>query len=250
MARSIRRPCSFCASTPNHDFHPSPPKGLPLPKSGYWRDLPRNAPRWFLLVFRQLRVEHNGELQTPAYSDVTGSPFSKISLLAVAFLALTATAAAQTRVYDLPNGGSVGTYYEVSTVSIPSGSRTTVAPLPMFTPRDPYTTPVYVIDADLGVYIFCGSGGSWSQLQSAYNDILDLLSDSTLTTSGGSGPDTPSPEDDPSALRIELVSVDTTNGFANLLLHGTIPTNGYQLEFKTNLNQVDWTLVADKIRSC
>ena len=58
------------------------------------------------------------------------------------------SARGQTRVYDLPNGGQWGTYWEVIVVTNSSGSRTVAIPQFRFYPRDPYTTPVYAIDVD------------------------------------------------------------------------------------------------------
>src|SRR5438128_904647 len=76
-----------------------------------------------------------------------------LAMLAAAVMALPGNARAQTRVYDLPKGGKTGTYWRVGVLTTPRGSRTYLSPNPCFYPRDPWITPVYVIDEVRRIYI-------------------------------------------------------------------------------------------------
>jgi hypothetical protein len=146
---------------------------------------------------------------------------------------------AQTRIYDFPLGG---TCYEVCVVTNSHGSsQATLVPYP-FCPIDPSFTPLYSVD-DAGICIFCGPGATWSQLQAARDEILYWQSQAGLVGMDGSGEAWGYTDDD---FYLELISVDTTNDVANLLLHATVSNELYQLEFKTNLDQSEWTLSQTK----
>ena len=149
----------------------------------------------------------------------------------------------QERVYDVP---AAGTFNEVIVSTNRHGVTTRVLPFPSFYPRDPSATAVYLVDADLGIYAFAHPGVGWTEFQAAYGDLVaqatahkeESLLESSLMGSGPLGPSYPSygPDD----LWIEMLSVDAASQLASMLLHGTIPSENYQLEYKTNLNQPDW----------